>query len=392
MSNDAEAVALAPAVVRGMLINSTSASPTSVTTAGTAVTYSFKVYNSGNVKLRSLQLLAPALAGNSNDSSISCSYADSSSWTAASDLAAGASLSCSGSFSFNQDAIEAGDLSPLVTATADNLAAAVIEPLPAIAVPNTPSLRQLLLTLTRTDSSALVDKPDAVVHLSVEASNGGNVHLRNVTVDVPNLGALTCSNGAGSVTLPADLLVGSSLVCSGSFAFDQDALEAGSRSFSAAGAASSLGGAGAFSNMLEVAASPQLQLDVDALNCSRPARMPGNVTCPVELRNSGNMRLANVAVAGDANDCDVPLLEPNADARCFMTRALTQDDFDSGVVELTATGATAIPRGLIPALVEIPTDTAAVPLNQTAAMDLSAAVNQSYVAAAGDSVRVTFTL
>jgi hypothetical protein len=110
-----------------------------------------------------------------------------------------------------------------------------------------------------------------VVQLTVSASNTGNVHLRNITLNVPYLGELTCSSPLGS-----DLLVlGDSLTCSGSFAFSQDALEAGSRNFSAAGSASNLGGAGAASNVVEVvvAASPQLQLDVDALSCSRPARM-----------------------------------------------------------------------------------------------------------------------
>jgi hypothetical protein len=112
----------------------------------------------------------------------------------------------------------------------------------------------------------------------------------------------------------------------------------------------------------------------------------------VELRNSGNMRLANVAVDGDANDCSFALLEPSGVARCSMTRTLTQDAFDAGLVTLDAAAATANPRGPVTALVSIPSDSAAMPLNQTAAMDLSASVNQSYVAAAGDAVRVSFTL
>jgi hypothetical protein len=108
--------------------------------AGTTVSYAFDIVNNGNVKLRGVQLLVPALAGSSNDSSLVCAYADSTIWTHGSDLAAGGSLSCSGAFSFSQDSIEAGDLSPAVTATAANLAAAVTQPLPAISVPNSPSL------------------------------------------------------------------------------------------------------------------------------------------------------------------------------------------------------------------------------------------------------------
>jgi len=126
--------------------------------------------------------------------------------------------------------------------------------------------------------------------------------------------------------------------------------------------------------------------------CALSFPAAGNVTCAVELRNSGNMRLDNVSITGDANDCDVALLEPDTTARCSMTRALAQDDFDAGVSLLAASAATASPRGPVTALVSSPSDSASVPLNQTAAMDLSANVNQGYVAAAGDSVTVNFAI
>jgi hypothetical protein len=109
------------------------------------VAYTFSLVNSGNVKLRGLQAVVPALSGNSSDGSITCIDSTSgNSWTAGSDLAADSSLSCSGSFSFSQDAIEAGDISPAVAATAANLAASVTVDLPVIAVPSTP---ELLVTL-----------------------------------------------------------------------------------------------------------------------------------------------------------------------------------------------------------------------------------------------------
>jgi hypothetical protein len=135
--------------------------------------------------------------------------------------------------------------------------------------------RELELTLARTDTTTVVERADAVVHLSLTASNRGNTHLRNVTLEMPGLADVACFSGASIVSLPADLLVGAgAIVCSGSFAFSQDALEAGSRNFIAAGAGANLGGSAA-SNTVEVvvAASPGLQLDVDALNCTKPARM-----------------------------------------------------------------------------------------------------------------------
>jgi hypothetical protein len=112
-----------------------------ISSAGTTLSYGFAVTNTGNVKLRGLQLLVPLLAGDSSDNSITCvTSSTGSAWTPGSNFAANSSLSCSGSFSFSQDAIEAGGISPALTAAAANLAAAVTVALPAIAVVNAPSL------------------------------------------------------------------------------------------------------------------------------------------------------------------------------------------------------------------------------------------------------------
>jgi hypothetical protein len=175
-----------------------------------------------------------------------------------------------------QDDFERGNMTLTVSATATPAGTSPSQITYASSVKvELPVRRQLLLNLARSNGSAVIDRADTIVQLTATAINGGNNHLREVMVTVPGLGTLTCSHDAAAVTLPTDLLVGSSLTCSGSFAFSQDALEAGSRNFSAAGTASNLGAAEAASNVVEVvvAASPQLQLDVDALNCSRPARM-----------------------------------------------------------------------------------------------------------------------
>lgn len=117
----------------------------------------------------------------------------------------------------------------------------------------------------------------------------------------------------------------------------------------------------------------------------------GSVVCPVELRNTGNMRLDNITVSGDTNDCKVSLLEPNKAVSCSLSYKLSQNDFDVGLVVLTATGASATPRGPQPDLPTVPGDSATVALNQSASLDLSAKSDKGYAAAAGDSVLVTFT-
>lgn len=117
----------------------------------------------------------------------------------------------------------------------------------------------------------------------------------------------------------------------------------------------------------------------------------GSVVCGVLLSNTGNMRLANITILGDTNDCKTSLLEPKADMACSMWRTVTQEDFDTGVVVVSATGASAFPRGPQQVLPAVPGDSATVALNQTASMDLSAKGDNGFVAVAGDSVLVTFT-
>jgi hypothetical protein len=188
-----------------------------------------------------------------------------------------ATTSCIVTKASSQDDFEAGGMTLAVSASATGSGTnATLASASTTATVELQVRRELELTLARTDNTTVVDKADAVAHLSLTAANRGNTHLRNVTLDMPGLADVACFIGDTAVTLPANLLVGAgTIVCSGAFTFDQDALEGGSRNFSAAGSAANLGGPGAASNSVEVvvAASPGLQLDVDALNCTRAPRM-----------------------------------------------------------------------------------------------------------------------
>lgn len=103
------------------------------------------------------------------------------------------------------------------------------------------------------------------------------------------------------------------------------------------------------------------------------------------------MRLENVSVSGDSNTCDVALLDPGTSATCSMSKVLSQADFDIGYVTLQASGAAASPRGPDKALPVVSPDSATVPLNQTAALDVSAVTSKGFVTTDGDSVLITFT-
>jgi hypothetical protein len=217
------------------------------------------VRNTGNVRLNGVQTLGDA----------TCTLEAVLQPNAASNIA------CFVNKTATQDNFEAGNMSLAVTATAtpSGTDSAPVTASNAVTV-DLPVRRQLVLNLDRTNGSAVIDRAGTIVQLTVTATNGGNTHLRGITLAMPDLEAMVCNDGTAAITLPTDLLVGSVVTCSGSFAFSQDALEAGSRNFTAGGAAANLGGPAA-SNTVEVvvAASPGLQLDVDALNCTKPSRM-----------------------------------------------------------------------------------------------------------------------
>jgi hypothetical protein len=233
-------------------------------TADTLLSCIATVLNTGNVRLGSISITATGGSSCTPDNQ---------------PLLPNATTSCTITKAATQDSFEAGgmNLAFSASATPSGTNPSQVTSLDAVEV-TLPVRRSMVLTLARSDTgSAILDKAGTAVQLTITASNTGNVHLHHITLTVTDLGELACNNHLGS-----DLLVGGdSLVCSGSFSFDQDALEAGSRNFSAAGSGSNLGGAGAASNVVEVvvAASPQLQVDVDALNCTRPARMRELLCC-----------------------------------------------------------------------------------------------------------------
>jgi hypothetical protein len=111
------------------------------------------------------------------------------------------------------------------------------------------------------------------VHFNLTAVNAGNVAVRQLNLTIPGVEVLC--EGHNMSSFVQHLAVNQHVTCGGAVTFDQDALEGGSRNFSAGGSAANLGGPSAASNSVEVvvAVSPGLQLDVDALNCSRAPRM-----------------------------------------------------------------------------------------------------------------------
>lgn len=116
--------------------------------AGTRVSYSTTVHNTGNVKLRTVQLAVPELSGSTSHGSIVCVDASTNGpWAAYPDLPAGGMLVCTGTYVPDQDAVESGDLHANAVLTATNLND-LTTTLPPVTVPNVPGLSVVVDTAT----------------------------------------------------------------------------------------------------------------------------------------------------------------------------------------------------------------------------------------------------
>jgi len=116
-----------------------------------------------------------------------------------------------------------------------------------------------------------------------------------------------------------------------------------------------------------------------------------NATCPVVLRNPGNMRVANVSVIGDSNNCSKSLMHPNETFHCFMSKQLVQYDYEQKFFVLSATNISGAAYGPMPLRTDavLVADLAFPSLTPVYNMTLSLTVNRSEVHRVGDTVLYT---
>lgn len=118
-----------------------------------------------------------------------------------------------------------------------------------------------------------------------------------------------------------------------------------------------------------------------------------NATCPVTVHNPGNMRIDNVAVFGDSNNCSKALMAPDETLLCSVSRKLAQSEYEQGSFILRAANISGTARGptVLPALEADVTDSVQPIITQTPQLNVSLVANRTEVYKAGDTVRYTIT-
>ncbi len=322
-----------------------SADPTTYSGAGTPITYSYAVENTGNVTLSAATVTDP-MAGLST---IDCG--NSSNVIAS--LAPGATVTCTASYSTTQADVDAGSIFNTGTVQAAPPSGPAVSDSDSVTVTSTQSPQ---ITLTKSADPTTYSGAGTQITYSYAVENTGNVTLSAATVTDPMAGLSTIDCGNSSNVI-ASLAPGATVTCTASYSTTQADVDAGSIfNTGTVQAAPPSGPAVSDSDSVTVTStqSPQITLTKSA----DPTTYSGAgtpITYSYAVENTGNVTLSAATVtdpmAGLSTiDCGnssnvIASLAPGATVTCTASYSTTQADVDAGSIFNTGTVQAAPPSG-----------------------------------------------
>ena len=205
-----------PVAGLGSLILVKTPSPTTYTTVGQVINYSYKLQNVGPVNLT-----AP-YAVTDDKATVTCPQTPTP-------LTPGAFITCTASYTMTQADLNAGHVTNLATGTAkdsvspfatvtSNQATATVD---AVQTPSLALTKSGLLDTSVVPPSGRANVGDKI-NYTLTATNSGNVTLTNVSISDPKLGTLSCTPPQ-----PTTLVPNGTLSCTGSYTLTQTDIDAG---------------------------------------------------------------------------------------------------------------------------------------------------------------------
>jgi uncharacterized repeat protein (TIGR01451 family) len=293
------------------------ATPTTYSTLNEAVSYEYKVTNTGNVTLPSpITVLDDKVT-------VACP---------AGALAPGASITCTATYYITQADLNNGSVTNTARAYAGEVQSN--EDDETVTAVQSPAI-----TLTKTVDQENYDAVGDTLTYTLVAQNTGNVTLTNVTISDPKLGTLSCD-----IAAPVTLAPGAKLTCTGSYTVDLADLIAGK----VENTASTQGTPPAGPNVTDTDDADVPALWIRALELEKTASpktysfVGQQVTYSYRVTNTGNIPLTGpVTVTDDKATVVCPSggLQPGAWLDCSATYTITQADLDNGSVTNIATAA-----------------------------------------------------
>ncbi|MFT3860586.1 GEVED domain-containing protein [Micropruina sp.] len=339
-------------------------------TAGSTIAYTFDVTNTGNVTLTSVAVSDPKVGA------VSCPVTE---------LAPGASTTCTATYTLTQADIDAGTVRNVATATGtapDGTTPATVQ---ATDETDTPITSEPSLTLVKSAGTPSGNTAGSTIDYSFVVSNAGNVTLTSVAVSDPKVGVVSCP-----VT---ELAPGESTMCTATYTLTQADVNAGEVVNTATATGTPPTGDPVTDDdsvTTPVSSEPGLSLDKQAGSPSGNA-VGSTIDYSFVLVNTGNVTLSDVAVSDPkvgVVSCPVTELAPGESATCTATYTLTQADVDAGHVANTATGTGMPPTGDP----ETPTDSTDTPIVSTPSLSLEKTAGTPSGNTAGSTIGYTFVV
>ena len=314
------------------------ANPTAYSAVGQVISYSYLVTNNGNITL------AGPFTVTDDKATVTCPSGD---------LAPGASLTCTASYTITQADLDSGSVTNIASASNGTVSSPTdSETVTAILAP--------ALSIAKTASPITYDSVGDIISYSYLVTNTGNVSLSGPFSVTDDKAAVTCPTGG--------LAPGASLTCNATYVITQADLNAGSVTniaFATNGIISSptdtetVTAVQSLALSLVKTASPTIYDSVgDVINYS------------YVVSNTGNVTLTGPFTVFDDKTtvtCPPGDLAPGGSINCSASYAITQADLDAGIVTNVASATNGT--------VTSPTDTETVTAVQrpALAMDKSAA-------------------
>ena len=366
-----------------------SADPTTVAKAGEKVTYSFDVTNTGNVTLSKVDVTDDDFSGTGELSAIDCPQTT---------LAAGASMTCTATYTVTQADIDAGKITN--TATAHGTPPGSDTPVnsPPSSTTVTASKTPALTVVKTADPTTVQDSGDKVTY-SFKVTNTGNVTLTKVNVTDD---AFSGTGTLSAIDCPQTTLApGDSTTCTATYAVTQADIDAGKITNTATAHGNPPGSdtpvdSPPSSAVVTAGQTPALTIEKTA-DPTTVASAGQQVTYSFKVTNAGNVTLKDVNVTDDAFsgtgtlsaiDCPQTTLEAHESMTCTATYTVTQADIDAGKITNTATAHGTPPGSDTP--VNSPPSSAVVTAPSTPALTIVKSADPQTVAAAGDKVTYSF--
>ncbi|GAA4361157.1 DUF7507 domain-containing protein [Angustibacter luteus] len=360
------------------------ATPSTVSTAGQTVSYTFTAVNTGNVTLAPISI-ADALAPPAVPAlTVTCPKAI---------LPPGASTACTASHTVTQADLDNGSINNTATARSTDPSGGAVSSSPSTAA--VAVTQQAALTVTKSASPTTITAAGQAVTYAFLVTNTGNQTVTGLVIRdtlaapaTPQLPAIACP-----VTT---LAPNASTTCSATYTSKQADLDHGSIDNTATAAGQDPAGDPVVSPpstaSVGVSATPSLVLSKTVTPTTYDAAGQ-TLTYTFTVTNDGNVTVRALAVVdpmftgAGAATCAAGTLAPSARTTCTARHTVTQADLDAGSIQNTATARGTDPTG---DPVTSPPSSASASANQTPALSLVKTASPTTISAAGAAIAYTF--